>query len=130
MPVRLCHNIAESPSKQAHIQANYNTREQVASCGDRLTFDGIYTNVRENRDILKGREVLLFVVGNTIGGDNAFDVGKSISGKEIWKSGCFWAQNGTYISGQMFSCKSTTGRTVGGFNFILFLEFQKESNGE
>lgn len=45
------------------------------ACGDRLTLDGIYTNVWENRDVLKGREVLLFVVGNTIGGDNAFDVG-------------------------------------------------------
>lgn len=75
MPVRLLHNIKVSPSNAAHIKANYNTREEVIACPDQLTLDGIYTNVYENRDILKGRNCLLFVVGNTIGGDNSFDVG-------------------------------------------------------
>lgn len=71
----LLHNIAVSPSNQAHIKANYNTREEVMNCPGQLSLDGIYTNVYENRDILKGRNCLLFVVGNTIGGDNSFDVG-------------------------------------------------------
>lgn len=71
----LCHNIGVSPSNQAHIRANYNTKEQVINCLGPLSFDGIYENVWKNRDILKGREVLLFVVGNVIGGDNSFDKG-------------------------------------------------------
>lgn len=75
MPVRLLHNIGESPSKQPHIKANYNTREEITSCPDQLTFDGIYTNVWRNRDIIKGRNCLLFVMGNYIGKDNSFDHG-------------------------------------------------------
>ncbi len=58
-----------------HIRANYNTREEIINCSDRLTFDGIYENVWVNSDILAGRECLMFVVGNMIGGDNKFDKG-------------------------------------------------------
>lgn len=75
MPVRLLHNIGESPTNQAHVRANYNTREEIQGCSDRLTFDGIYENVWLNRDILVGRTCLLFVMGDYIGKDNSFDVG-------------------------------------------------------
>ena len=73
--MKLLHNIGESPSKQPHIRANYNTREEIQNCPDRLTFDGIYENVWVNSDILKGRECLLFVMGDYIGKDNSFDKG-------------------------------------------------------
>lgn len=45
------------------------------NCPDQLTFDGLYTNVWENRDILKGRNCIMFVVGDVIGKDNSFDTG-------------------------------------------------------
>lgn len=73
--VRVLHNIDRSPSNAAHIQANYNTREEVQNCPDPLTFDGIYQNVWLNSDILKGRNCILFVMGNFIGKDNSFDTG-------------------------------------------------------
>lgn len=71
----LLHNIGISPSSAAHIKANYNTREQIAATTGPLSFDGIYTNVWENRDVIKGRNALLFVMGNYIGKDNRFDTG-------------------------------------------------------
>lgn len=71
----LLHNIGVSPSNAAHIRANYNTREQVDGVEGTLTFDGIYKNVWKNRDLLKGREVILFIMGDYVGGDNRFDSG-------------------------------------------------------
>lgn len=73
--MRLLHNIGISPSNQAHIRANYNTREEIQVCTDALSFDGIYTNVWVNRDIIKERPSLLFVMGEYIGKDNSFDTG-------------------------------------------------------
>jgi|GEM_PF-908209 len=73
--VMLMHNIGESPSKQPHIAANYNTRDEVANATGTLTFDGVYKNVYENRDLLEGRDVILFVMGDYIGKDNSFDKG-------------------------------------------------------
>lgn len=75
MPIRLLHNIGESPSNQAHIKANYNTREEILACADQLTLDGIYENVWRNRDIIQGRNAILFVMGDYIGKDNSFDTG-------------------------------------------------------
>ena len=71
----LLHNIGISPSSSAYIKANYNTREQITATTGPLSFDGIYTNVWENRDVIKGRNALLFVMGNYIGKDNRFDTG-------------------------------------------------------
>ncbi len=71
----LLHNIGESPSREPHVRANYNTREQIERIEGRLSFDGVYENVWYNRDLLKGREVTLFIMGNYIGMDNTFDAG-------------------------------------------------------
>ena len=67
--IRLLHNIG------LRINSNYNTREEVLACSDILTFDGVYQSVWMNRDVLKGKRIVLFVMGNYIGGDNKFDVG-------------------------------------------------------
>ncbi len=71
MTVYLLHNIGEK------LNSNYNTPEEIiASPADAvLTFDGIYQNVWEHRAILEGRQVELFVMGDYVGKDNAFDVG-------------------------------------------------------
>lgn len=71
----LLHNIGESPSPKGHIKSNYTTRQKVHDTDGKLTFDGIYKNVYENRDLLVGREVILFVMGDYVGKDNSFDVG-------------------------------------------------------
>jgi peptidoglycan/xylan/chitin deacetylase (PgdA/CDA1 family) len=70
--VRILHNIGP------RVNENYTPLEVAASCKDRLTFDGIYLNVWENRKELFGLEVMkrrpiLFVMGDFVGGNNAFD---------------------------------------------------------
>ncbi len=66
--MRLLHNIG----KIRH--SNYHTREQVLNSNEPLGFDGIYLNVYENKDILKDKTGIFFVMGNFIGGDNYFDL--------------------------------------------------------
>lgn len=65
----LFHNIGP------RINSNYNTREEILKCHGLITFDGIYRNVYENRDVLIGKQVILFIMGNYVGRDNSFDVG-------------------------------------------------------
>lgn len=66
--MKLLHNIGTIK------HSNYNTREQVLNCNDSLGFDGIYLNVYENRDILKNKNGVFFVMGNYVGKDNSFDL--------------------------------------------------------
>ena len=63
----LLHNIGNLKN------ANYNTREEVLKAEGLLTFDGVYKNVWENRDVLEGKDVILFVMGDYVGKDNSFD---------------------------------------------------------
>jgi hypothetical protein len=65
---RLAHNIGNE------IHSNYNTREQILNCQDPIGFDGIYKNVYENRDVLKDKKGILFVMGDYVGKDNTFDL--------------------------------------------------------
>lgn len=66
--MRLLHNIGNIR------HSNYHTREQVLNSNEPLGFDGIYLNVYENKDILKDKTGIFFVMGNFIGGDNYFDL--------------------------------------------------------
>jgi peptidoglycan/xylan/chitin deacetylase (PgdA/CDA1 family) len=66
--MRLLHNIGEIK------HSNYHTREQVLNSNEPLGFDGIYLNVYENRDILKNKTGVFFVMGNFVGEDNSFDL--------------------------------------------------------
>lgn len=68
MIYRLLHNIG------TENHPNYNTREEVLACNDVLTFDGVYRNVLENVDVLKGKNVILFPMGDYFGKDNTFDL--------------------------------------------------------
>lgn len=62
--------------EQVKINANYNTREEVARSSGPLSFDGIYKSVYANWDLLRNRDVILFVMGNYVGGNNQFDTGQ------------------------------------------------------
>lgn len=53
---------------------NYTSREKILNSKGVLTFDGIYKNVYENKEILKGRDVIFFVMGDYMGKDNTFDL--------------------------------------------------------
>jgi len=53
---------------------NYNTREQILACDDFIGFDGIYKNVYHNQDVLVSKKGIMFVMGDFVGGDNAFDL--------------------------------------------------------
>jgi len=83
--IALLHNIANGPG------SNYDSRRKVEAWLKHnpegiLTFDGIYENVYYNRDLLRGREVILFIIGDVVGGDNAFDKGQP---RETY---CSWDQ--------------------------------------
>lgn len=65
---KLAHNIG------TENHPNYNTREQIIECNDEIGFDGIYRNIYENQDVLKGKKGIFFVMGNYIGKDNSFDL--------------------------------------------------------
>lgn len=67
---------------------NYNTREEIQALppDTLLTFDGIYKNVYENRDLLVGRPVILFIIGSVVGKDNTFNTG--VPREEY----CSWAE--------------------------------------
>lgn len=69
----LLHNVVTDPTKK--VNSNYNLREEVENSEGLLTFDGIYRNVYQNREMLEGRDVILFVMGDYVGGDNTFDKG-------------------------------------------------------
>lgn len=64
----LAHNIGEEK------HSNYHTIEQIANCTAPIGFDGIYENVYQNRDVLKGKKGIFFVMGNYVGEDNRFDL--------------------------------------------------------
>jgi hypothetical protein len=66
--MRLLHSIRK------HLHSNYNSLEQILECKDSLSFDGIYESVYNNREALAGKDILLFVMGDYIGGDNKFDI--------------------------------------------------------
>lgn len=63
----LLHNIGE------RINSNYNTPTEILMCQEPISFDGIYKSVLRNKHILKGKDITLFVGGDTVGKDNAFD---------------------------------------------------------
>lgn len=67
----LLHNITTGSKPNS----NYNTRDEIRAATGRLTFDGVYKNVYEHRDVLRGKNSILFVTGAYVGKDNSFDVG-------------------------------------------------------
>ena len=80
--MRLLHNIGDIR------HSNYHTRDQILKSNEPLGFDGIYLNVYENKDILKEKTGVFFVMGNYIGGDNYFDL-KYVPKLEKY---CTWEQ--------------------------------------
>lgn len=80
--MKLAHNIGDIK------HPNYNTREQIQNCNEYIGFDGIYLNVYENRDLLKGKHGILFVMGDYVGKDNTFDL-KNVPKLEKY---CTWEQ--------------------------------------
>lgn len=63
MAVAVFHKIADKPSedKIAH------TLEQILGFDGQITFDGAYKSVWKHRKVLKNREPILFVQGDTVG---------------------------------------------------------------
>lgn len=68
----LAHNIGEK------INSNYNTLEEILSCDEPISFDGIYRNVYESWEKISNKNITLFVMGDYIGKDNSFDVGQPL----------------------------------------------------
>lgn len=66
--MKLAHNIGP------YNHPNYNTREQIQQCSEPIGFDGIYRSVYHNQDLLADKSGIMFVMGDFIGGDNAFDL--------------------------------------------------------
>ena len=70
----ICHSISGDPHYASH--SNYNTRQEVLDSEGPISFDGVYTSVWKNRDILEGRGGILFPIASVVGGDNTFDEGQ------------------------------------------------------
>ena len=64
----LVHNIGTEK------HSNYHTREQIIASTQPLGFDGIYKNVYDNQDVPQNKSGVFFVMGDYLGGDNAFDL--------------------------------------------------------
>lgn len=52
---------------------NYVTQEKII-VSSYIRCDGIYLSVYENRELLKGKDVILYVIGDLVGKDNSFDL--------------------------------------------------------
>lgn len=91
----ILHNICNDTDPKG-TDANYNTRSEVAALPKDvlITFDGIYRNVWENRDLLINRNIILFITGAYIGTGNHFDMPAWIVAKRQWhyEKFCDWNQ--------------------------------------
>ena len=65
----LVHNVGPK------VNENYSEAEAILQSEGLLTFDGVYRNVWEYRRVLGSRlhGAILFIMGFSVGGDNAFD---------------------------------------------------------
>lgn len=81
--MKIIHNIGEKNNP------NYTSREKILACNDDLSFDGIYLNIYENKDVLKtkldeGRKIILYWTSDYIGGNNDFDVKNPFNGAVVF----------------------------------------------
>lgn len=58
--------------------SNFNTIEEILACNEPLSFDGVYTEVWENRRLLAGKDITIFFSGAHVGKDNTFDTGQPL----------------------------------------------------
>lgn len=66
----LLHRIGE------RVNSNFNTIEEILDYKGLISFDGIYEEVWNHREQLRGKKVTLFFCGDHTGGDNSFDEGQ------------------------------------------------------
>lgn len=79
------------------LGSNFNSMEEILDVGRKglkLSFDGIYKSVFENRHLLAGFDITLFVMGMFVGGNNRFDVGQPYGEYCTWEE-IFEIQKGT-----------------------------------
>lgn len=99
----LLHNIGELKHN-----SNYNRPEEVKNAEGLLTFDGVYRNVYENRNLLEGKEVILFVMGNYVGKDNSFDAGQPLEKLCDWNEIMELVYRGTKLGWHSWSHRDLT----------------------
>lgn len=61
---------------------NFNTPEELKKAveqNQKITFDGVYESVYKHRELLRGADVILFIMGDTVGKDNGFDTGEPLT---------------------------------------------------
>lgn len=88
----LLHNISDTKHN-----SNYNSPKEVLDATEPLSFDGVYYNVYLYQYLLEGKDVTLFITGDYIGGNNAFDVGQPL------ERFCDWNQIMELV--QIYNCK-------------------------
>ena len=69
--MKLLHNLKRIDDPRPQVRSNYNAPEEIEDIKEPISFDGIYYNVYENRELLKGKDVILFVMGDWVGLDNS-----------------------------------------------------------
>jgi peptidoglycan/xylan/chitin deacetylase (PgdA/CDA1 family) len=88
------------------LGSNFNSMEEILDAGRKglkLSFDGIYKSVYENRHLLAGLDITLFVMGRFVGGNNRFDIGQP------YGEYCTWDE--------IFEIQTDTGAKLGYHSF-------------
>ena len=82
--MRLLHQIGDRKNG-----SNFNTLEEIMACQEDWSFDGIYESVWNHRHELAAvrgkRRIILFVMGQYVGGDNSFDAPQPFSRYLTWE---------------------------------------------
>lgn len=99
----LLHNIG--PIKH---NSNYNTIEEILATDEPLSFDGVYMNVYDHWEQLKGRDITLFVMGFYVGGDNSFDTGMPFERFCTWNEIFKMQEDGAKIGWHSWTHKDLT----------------------
>lgn len=63
----ICHRIGP------RLTSNWNTAQEILACNEPLSFDGCYTEILANTDVLVGKDITLFPMGAFAGKDNSWD---------------------------------------------------------
>lgn len=79
------------------LSSNHNSQADVLLAEGPISFDGVYYSVYLNQYVLEGKDVILFVTGDYVGGDNSFDTGQP------FEKFCDWNQIMELVT--IYGCK-------------------------
>lgn len=83
----LLHHIGDRPYPV------YTAPEIIEKIDEPISFDGVYKSVYEHRELLRNKQVILFITGAYVGGNNAWD-----NGAPLYEEFCDWNEIMTLVN--------------------------------